>query len=44
MFFIGVLLLLSGFFVYGPQTNFWSLCPEIRGVEATGTAIGVMNK
>ena len=43
MVIIGALLLFGGFFVYGPQTNFWSLCPEIRGAEATGTAIGVMN-
>ena len=43
MVIIGALLLLGGFFVCGPQTNFWSLCPEIRGAEATGTAIGVMN-
>ena len=37
------LLVACGFFVYGPQTNFWALCPEIMGVSNTGTAMGVMN-
>lgn len=36
-------MLLAGFFVYGPQTNFWTLCPEMLGNERTGTGIGLMN-
>ncbi|SKB27596.1 MFS transporter, OPA family, glycerol-3-phosphate transporter [Parapedobacter luteus] len=39
----GVLMLLTGFFVYGPQANFWALCPELLGSTNTGTGIGVMN-
>ncbi|MFH6936936.1 MFS transporter [Flavobacterium sp. FlaQc-30] len=40
---IGFLLIACGFFVYGPQANFWALCPQIMGRERTGTAIGTMN-
>lgn len=40
---LSVLLVSCGFFVYGPQSNFWALCPEIMGTQTTGTAIGVMN-
>ena len=40
---IGLLLIACGFFVYGPQANFWALCPQIMGKDKTGTAIGVMN-
>lgn len=36
-------MLLAGFFVYGPQANFWTLCPEMLGNERTGTGIGLMN-
>src|SRR5690606_41761023 len=43
MVIIGALLLLGGFFVYGPQTIFWSLCPEFRGAKATETALGERN-
>lgn len=42
-FVLSCLLVACGFFVYGPQSNFWALCPEIIGVQSTGTAIGVMN-
>ena len=39
---IGVLFL-CGFFVYGPQSSFWALCPDLAGYKRAGTAIGVMN-
>ncbi|SEJ38505.1 MFS transporter, OPA family, glycerol-3-phosphate transporter [Dyadobacter sp. SG02] len=38
-----IVMLLAGFFVYGPQANFWTLCPEMLGNERTGTGIGLMN-
>lgn len=38
-----ILLLLAGFFVYGPQANFWPLSPELLGEKYVGTGIGVMN-
>lgn len=40
---LSILLITCGFFVYGPQANFWALCPQIMGRERTGTAIGTMN-
>lgn len=40
---IGGLFLLAGFFVYGPQSNFWPLCPDLLDNESVGTGIGVMN-
>lgn len=40
---IAGLFLLAGFFVYGPQSNFWPLCPDLLGNENAGTGIGVMN-
>lgn len=43
LFLLGFLLITCGFFVYGPQANFWALCPQIMGKERTGTAIGTMN-
>lgn len=33
----------SGFFVYGPQANFWTLSPDLLGRKLVGTGIGVMN-
>lgn len=40
----GILVLfLCGFFVYGPQSSFWALCPDLVGHKRAGTAIGVMN-
>ncbi len=39
----GVLMLLAGFFVYGPQANFWPLSPDMLGSRYTGTGIGFMN-
>lgn len=37
------LLLLTGFFAYGPQSAFWALCPDLLGRERSGTGTGVMN-
>lgn len=39
----GILMLLAGFFVYGPQSCFWPLSPEMLGNRFTGTGIGFMN-
>lgn len=39
----GVLMFLAGFFVYGPQANFWPLCPELLGERHVGTGVGIMN-
>ncbi|MDF7819832.1 MFS transporter [Runella sp. MFBS21] len=39
----GILMLLIGFFVYGPQSCFWPLSPEMLGTSYTGTGIGFMN-
>jgi len=40
---IGILMFTSGFFVYGPQANFWTLSPDLLGTKLVGTGIGVMN-
>ena len=37
------LLFLAGFFVYGPASSFWALCPDLVGAKRAGTATGVMN-
>lgn len=37
------LMLLAGFFVYGPQACFWPLSPDMLGDRFTGTGIGFMN-
>lgn len=37
------MLLLAGFFAYGPQSAFWALCPDLLGRERAGTGTGVMN-
>lgn len=37
------MLFLCGFFVYGPQSSFWALCPDLAGPKRAGTAIGIMN-
>lgn len=39
----GILMFLTGFFVYGPQANFWPLAPELLGEKYVGTGIGMMN-
>lgn len=36
-------LFLSGFFVYGPASSFWALCPDLVGSRRAGTATGIMN-
>jgi OPA family glycerol-3-phosphate transporter-like MFS transporter len=36
-------LFLTGFFVYGPQSSFWALCPDLAGKRMAGTATGVVN-
>ena len=38
-----VLMFITGFFVYGPQTSFWALCPDLAGTSMSGTATGVVN-
>ena len=37
------LLFLSGFLVYGPQSVFWALCPDLLGRKRSATGTGVMN-
>jgi len=37
------ILFLTGFFVYGPQSGFWALCPDLLGHKRAGTGTGVMN-
>lgn len=39
----GLLMFLSGFFVYGPQANFWPLSPQMLPAKVTATGIGCMN-
>ena len=36
-------LVLCGFFVFGPASSFWALCPDIFGRHLSGTATGVLN-
>lgn len=36
-------LFLCGFFVYGPASSFWALCPDLVGAKRAGTATGIMN-
>ena len=38
-----VLMFVAGFFVYGPQSSFWALCPDLAGRSMSGTATGVVN-
>lgn len=38
-----VALFLCGFFVYGPASSFWALCPDLVGAKRSGTATGIMN-
>lgn len=38
-----VSLFFAGFFVYGAQSAFWALSPDLLGRKRTGTGIGVMN-
>ncbi len=36
-------LFLCGFFVYGSQSAFWALCPDMLGTKRSGTGVGIMN-
>lgn len=36
-------LFLCGFFVFGPASSFWALCPDIFGRHLSGTATGLLN-
>lgn len=36
-------LFLAGFFVYGPASSFWALCPDLVGARRAGTATGILN-
>lgn len=38
-----VALFLAGFFVYGPASSFWALCPDLVGARRAGTATGILN-
>lgn len=38
-----IVLFLAGFFVYGPQSSIWALCPDLVGKQMAGTATGVVN-
>ncbi len=38
-----LLLFFAGFFVYGPQSCYWPLSPDLLGVRRSGTGVGVMN-
>lgn len=38
-----VILFLCGFFVYGSQSAYWSLCPDLLGKGHTGTGVGIMD-
>lgn len=37
------LLFLTGFFVFGPESAYWALCPDLLGRRHAGTGTGVMN-
>ena len=37
------LLFMGGFLVYGPQSSFWALCPDLLGRERVGTGVGIMD-
>jgi len=36
-------LFLCGFFVYGSQSAFWALCPDLLGPKRAGTGVGIMD-
>lgn len=38
-----VLLFLAGFLVYGPQSSYWALCPDLLGRRRAATGVGLMN-
>ena len=41
---VGIIsLFFAGFFVYGAQSSFWALSPDLLGRKRTSTGIGIMN-
>jgi hypothetical protein len=38
-----VLMFMCGFFVFGPASSFWALCPDLFGRRLSGAATGVLN-
>jgi len=36
-------LFLCGFFVYGSQSAYWALCPDLLGRSRVGTGVGIMD-
>lgn len=38
-----ILMFLCGFFVFGPASSFWALCPDLFGRKYSGTATGLLN-
>lgn len=42
-FWLFPMLFLTGFFVYGPQSGYWALCPDLLGSRFAGTGTGIMN-
>ena len=38
-----VLMFAAGFLVYGPQSCYWPLSPDLLGIKRSGTGVGVMN-
>lgn len=40
---VTILIFCAGFLVYGPQSCYWALCPDLLGRYRAATAIGVMN-
>lgn len=38
-----LLLFFIGFFVYGPQSSLFALCPDLLGTSCTSTGVGIMN-
>lgn len=38
-----ILLFFAGFLVYGPQSSYWALCPDLLGRRYAGTGVGLMN-
>lgn len=38
-----ILMFWCGFFVFGPASSFWALCPDLFGRKYSGTATGLLN-
>lgn len=39
----GILMFTAGFFVYGPQSAFWLMSPDLLTEKYIGTGVGIMN-